>query len=76
MRDGVNLAKAGHPAVVFVYDNFERVARAQASVLGVPELRFYVYAQYQPGGDSLPVEEAKGATAAEAFAGLLLEQGK
>ena len=74
MRDGINLIKAGHPAIVFVYDNFERVARAQAAILGVPDLKFYVYEQYQPGGDALPKEEAKGEIAAEEFSRLLLQQ--
>lgn len=76
MRDGINLTRAGHPAIVFVYDNFERVARAQAGILGASDLRFYVYPQYQPGGDTRPVEEQKGATAAAAFSELLLERGK
>lgn len=75
MRDGFNFSKAGHPVVVFVYDNFERAARAQAKALGVPDLRIYVYPQYQPGGDSLSLEQAKAAKAAEEFPGLLLEHG-
>lgn len=72
MRDGINLAKAGHPAIVFVYDNFERVARAQAGVLGASDLRFYVYPQYRPGGDARHVEEQKGAIAAASFSTLIV----
>ena len=70
MRDGIILAKAGHPVVVFVYDNFERAARAQARGLGLPDLRIYVYPQYKPG-DPLPPEAAKALQAAAEFPRLL-----
>ncbi len=71
MRDGISLAKAGLPVIVFIYDNFERAARAQAKGLGVPDLRFYVYPQYTPGPDSLRHEEEKAVVAAEEFGKLL-----
>jgi hypothetical protein len=71
VRDGINLAKAGHPAIVFVYDNFERAARAQAKGLGVPDLRIYVYPQYTPGEGALSHEEEKAVVAAGAFAKML-----
>lgn len=71
MRDGISLSKAGHPVVVFVYDNFERAARAQAKGLGVPDLRLYVYPQYKPGDVSAAEEESKAATAAKEFPKLL-----
>ncbi|MBI3069095.1 MAG: hypothetical protein HYY79_09560 [Betaproteobacteria bacterium] len=74
MRDGITLAKAGHPAVVLVYDNFERAARAQAKALGMPDLRIYVYPQYQPG-DPLPPEAAKAVKAAEEVPALLERAG-
>jgi hypothetical protein len=70
VRDGISLAKAGHPVVVFVYDNFERAARAQARGLGVPDLRIYVYPQYKPG-DPLPPETEKALQAAVEFPRLL-----
>ncbi len=75
MRDGIALARLGHPAVVFVYDNFERAARAQAAALGVPELRICVYPQYKPG-DPLPPEALKAVQAAEAFPGMLVPAAK
>jgi hypothetical protein len=70
VRDGIALTQLGHPAVVFVYDNFERAARAQAKALGAPDLRIHVYPQYKPG-DPLPPEALKAAQAAEAFTRLL-----
>ncbi len=70
MRDGITLAKAGLPVVVFVYDNFERAARAQARGLGLPDLRIYVYPQYKPG-EPLPPEAAKALKAAAEFPRLL-----
>lgn len=69
-QGGINLTKAGLPVMVFVYDNFERAARAQAKGLGVPDLRFYVYPQYTPGPDSLRDEESKASQAATDFAQL------
>lgn len=72
MRDGIALARAGHPVVVFVQDHFERAARAQAKKLGVSDLRIYVYPQYQPGGVSAVLEEEKAVKAAAEFPRLLL----
>ena len=64
MRDGIALTKAGHPVVVFVHDNFERAARAQAAALGVADLRLYVYPHYEPGDDlALEADKALRAVA-------------
>lgn len=71
MRDGISLAKAGVPTVVFVYDNFEPVARAQAKALGLPDLRFYVFPQYDPGASESAAEADKAITAAAEFQALL-----
>lgn len=70
MRDGIALSKAGHPVVVFVHDNFERAARAQASALGVSDLRIYVYPHFEPG-DDLALEVDKARQAADEFPKLL-----
>ena len=49
--------------VVFVHDNFERAARAQAKVLGVPDLEICVYPQFKPGDDeSSEITKARCAT--------------
>lgn len=74
MRDGITLTRTGHPVVVFVQDHFERAARAQAKKLGVPDLRIYVYPQYQPGGVSPVLEEKKAVKAAVEFPALLLKR--
>ncbi len=71
MRDGITLSKAGHPVVVFVYDNFERAARAQAKGLGLPDLKIFVYPQYKPG-DPLSPEVEKATKAVEDFPALLV----
>ena len=70
MRDGIELSKAGHPVVVFVHDNFERAARAQASALGVSDLRIYAYPHFEPG-DDLALEVDKARRAADDFPKLL-----
>jgi CTP:molybdopterin cytidylyltransferase MocA len=71
VRDGISLAKAGVPAVVLVYDNFEPVARAQARALGMPDLRFYVFPQYDPGASESAAEADKAVKAAAEFQVLL-----
>jgi hypothetical protein len=64
VRDGIALTRAGHPVVVFVHDNFERAARAQASALGVSDLRIYAYPHFEPGDDpALEVDKARRAAA-------------
>ena len=70
MRDGIFFSKAGHPAIVFVHDFFERAARAQAAALGMPELNLYVYPQHK-AGDYEAEEAAKGVSAARALPSLL-----
>lgn len=72
MRDGISLARAGVPAVVFVYDNFEPVARAQARALGMPDLRLYVFPQYAPGASAAAAEANKAIRAAAEFPSLLV----
>jgi hypothetical protein len=56
--------------VVFVHDNFERAARAQAVGLRLPDLRIYVYEQYKPG-NSATRESEKAVEAAKGFQELL-----
>ena len=56
--------------VVFVHDNFERAARAQAAGLRIADLRIYVYPQYIPG-DSLAKEADKALRAVREFPSLL-----
>lgn len=72
MRDAINVTKAGHAAVLFVHDYFERVARAQAKSMGLPDLKIFVYPQYQPGHLSSQAEQEKAAKAAAEFPRLLL----
>ena len=71
MRDGVFFAKAGHPTLVFVHDNFEQAARAQARALGLPDLNIYVYPQHKPG-DFEDEERHKGMLAANALVSRLV----
>ena len=70
MRDGIALRKAGHPTLVLVHDVFERAARAQATALGMPDLRMHVFPQYRPSEQPDEVEAAKAAQAAGAFPAL------
>lgn len=74
MRDAINLNRAGHPTVIFVFDAFERSARAQAQALGVADLPIYAYRQFEPGAaSSAAPEEMKAVQAARAFQSLLVK---
>jgi len=70
VRDGIFLTKAGHPTIVFVNDFFEKAARAQATALGSPDLKIFVYPQHK-AGDFEAEEAAKGAQAAHELRRLL-----
>ena len=70
MRDGVFLKRLGHPVVVFVHDDFERAARAQASALHTSDLRIFVYPQPKLG-DSVSGEAEKAIQAVKDFPKLL-----
>ncbi len=72
MRDAISVSKSGHPAVLFVYNHFEKAARAQATALGVPELKIYVFPQYKPGNAYAPEEADKAVKAADEFPQMLL----
>ena len=73
MRDGIVLSRAGHPVVVYVHDNFDRAARAQAAGLRAADLKIYVYPQYKR--DAPPSREAEKALRAVEEFPKLLEQG-
>ena len=68
MRDGINLERAGVPAIVISHDVFEKAAQAQSKALGLAELRLIVYDQ--PKGEA---EDVEGATAARSVVDQLLE---
>ncbi len=59
MRDGINLERAGVPAIVVSHEVFEKAARAQSQALGLPELRLIIYPQ--PKGIEHEVEGAESA---------------
>jgi hypothetical protein len=73
VRDGISLANAGLPVVVFVHDHFERAARAQATGSGVADLKLYAFSPIKAGASSLRLEAEQAARAAAEFPGLLLE---
>lgn len=49
MFDTVNLEKRGIPAVAFVHDRFEKVARNQAKILGLPSAKVLSIPEPLPG---------------------------
>ena len=65
------MMKAGKPVIVFTHDRFERAARAQATGLGMADLRLYVYPQFEIANLQSSVEEAKALKAMEEFPKLI-----
>ena len=65
------MMKAGKPVIVFTHDRFERAARAQATGLGMADLRLYVYPQFEVANLQSSVEEAKALKAVEEFPKLI-----
>lgn len=72
MRDAANISKSGRPVILFVHDKFERAARTQASGLGVPDMKIYVFPQYAPGMATSPEEARKGEAAVDEVSKLLI----
>ena len=68
MRDGINLERAGVPALVISHHGFEKAAQAQSKALGLADLRLIVY--NQPKGEA---EDVEGAAAARSVVDRLLE---
>ena len=69
MRDGIALAAAGHPTIVFVHDAFQLAARNLARVLGMENLKIYAYPQPTRAGAGS--DDAHAAIAAEGIVELL-----
>lgn len=58
--------------MLFVYNYFERAARAQASGLGAPDLKDYVFPQYKPCAAYAREKMEKAVRAAAEFPQILL----
>ena len=58
--------------MLFVYNHFEKAARAQAKGLGLEDLKIYVFPQYKPGEAYSPEEAKKAVTAADELPKILL----
>ena len=68
--------KAGKPVIVFTHDRFERAARAQATGLGMADLRLYVYPQFEVANLQSSVEEEKALKAVAEFPKLIVGDAK
>jgi hypothetical protein len=58
VSDGHWISKQGRPVVVVVQKVFENAARAQARVMGAPNLPICAYPATPVGGDITPVASA------------------
>ncbi len=74
MRDAVAAHKEGTPAVVLVHGPFEKLARAQCSALGVPDLPILTYKQDALTRDSSDEITAKAKEVARQIPSFLVQQ--
>ena len=52
MHDTIRLERKGIPSVVLVHDRFERAAKSQAKIMGLPSTKIIVIPEDQPGEDT------------------------
>ncbi len=74
MRDTVNMVQQGVPAVGLVHKPFEKLARMQATQLGMPDAPLLIYSQDLPSKDPADFVQKKAEAVAEQVADMLLSQ--
>lgn len=74
MRDTVNMVQAGVPAVGLVHKPFEKLARMQATQLGMPDAPLLIYPQDLPSKDPADFVQKKAEGIAELVVDMLLSQ--
>lgn len=74
MRDTVNMVQQGIPSVGFVHQPFEKLAKMQATQLGMPEAPLLIYPQDLPSKDPADFVQKKAEEISEIISGMLLSQ--
>lgn len=74
MRDTVNMVQQGIPSVGFIHKPFEKLAKMQATQLGMPEAPLLIYPQDLPSKDPADFVQKKAEEISELISGMLLSQ--
>jgi len=74
VRDTVNMVQQGIPSVGFIHQPFEKLAKMQATQLGMPEAPLLIYSQDLPSKDPADFVQKKAEEISEIISGMLLSQ--
>lgn len=74
MRDTVNMVQQGIPSVGFIHKPFEKLAKMQATQLGMPDAPLLIYPQDLPSRDPADFVQKKAEEISELISGMLLSQ--
>ena len=74
MRDTVNMVQQGIPTVGFIHAPFEKLARMQATQLGMKNAPLLIYPQDLPSQDPADFVQTKAEGIAEQIVDILLGQ--
>ena len=74
MRDTVNMVQQGVPTVGLIHHPFEKLAKMQATQLGMPDAPILIYPQDLPSKDPAEVVQKKAEEVAQRAVEILLSQ--
>lgn len=74
MRDTVNMVQQGIPSVGFIHKPFEKLAKMQATQLGMPDAPLLIYPQDLPSKDPADFVQKKAEEISELISDMLLSQ--
>jgi len=74
VRDTVNMVQQGIPSVGFIHKPFEKLAKMQATQLGMPDAPLLIYPQDLPSRDPADFVQKKAEEISELISGMLLSQ--
>jgi hypothetical protein len=74
VRDTVNMVQQGIPAVGLIHKPFEKLAKMQATQLGMPDAPLLIYSQDLPSKDPADFVQKKAEDVSEQVVGMLISQ--
>ncbi|MDB5903073.1 MAG: hypothetical protein JWM26_1951 [Betaproteobacteria bacterium] len=74
MRDTVNMVQQGIPAVGLIHKPFEKLAKMQATQLGMPDAPLLIYSQDLPSKDPADFVQKKAEDVSEQVVAMLISQ--
>jgi hypothetical protein len=74
VRDTVNMVQQGIPAVGLIHKPFEKLAKMQATQLGMPDAPLLIYSQDLPSKDPADFVQKKAEDVSEQVVAMLIGQ--